>query len=83
MPHSKFPAILQPSPTPPKSLNPSSTNHSTNTKPSLWMIKYSVSIYLRTLTESVWQRSHQKMLRYLHIFLAVSFIGTVIGDLAA
>jgi hypothetical protein len=47
------------------------------------MIKYSVSIYLRTLTESVWQRSHQKMLRYLHIFLAVSFIGTVVGDLAA
>jgi hypothetical protein len=47
------------------------------------MIKYSVSIYLRTLTESVWQRSHQKMLRYLHIFLAVSFIGTVISDLAA
>lgn len=46
-------------------------------------MKYSVSIYLKTLTGSVWQRSHQKMLRYLHIFLALSFIGSVVGDLAA
>jgi hypothetical protein len=50
---------------------------------SLWMIKYSVSIYLRTLTESIWQRAHQKILRYLHIFLGISFIGVVVGDLAA
>jgi len=49
----------------------------------LWAIKYSVSMYLRSLTESVWQRSHQRLLRYLHIFLAVTFVGTVIGDLAA
>lgn len=49
----------------------------------LWAIKYSVSMYLRSLTESVWQRSHQRLLRYLHIFLAVTFVATVIGDLAA
>jgi hypothetical protein len=50
---------------------------------SLWVIKYSVSMYLRSLTESVWKRSHQRMLRYLHIFLAVTFVATIVGDLAA
>ncbi|EKD14062.1 integral membrane protein, putative [Drepanopeziza brunnea f. sp. 'multigermtubi' MB_m1] len=46
---------------------------------SLWAIKYSTSEFLRTLTDSVWQRSHQ---RYLRIFLAVTFLGTVVSDLA-
>lgn len=50
---------------------------------SLWAIKYSTSMFLRTLTESVSQRSHQRMLRYLHYFLAATFIATVIADLAA
>ncbi|KAH7409216.1 hypothetical protein BKA64DRAFT_390715 [Cadophora sp. MPI-SDFR-AT-0126] len=49
----------------------------------LWAIKYSTSMFLQTLTESVWQRSHQRMLRYLHIFLGVTFIATVISDLGA
>lgn len=40
-------------------------------------------MFLRTLTESVWRSSHQKYLRYLHIFLAVTFVGTVVGDLGA
>jgi hypothetical protein len=40
-------------------------------------------MFLRTLTESVWQRSHQKMLRYLHIFLAITFGVAVISDLVA
>ena len=40
-------------------------------------------MYLRSLTESVWQRSHQRLLRYLHIFLAVTFVATVVGDLGA
>jgi len=52
-------------------------------KTSLWAIKYSVSFFLRTLTESVWQRSHQRLLRYLHIFLAATFVATVIADLSA
>jgi hypothetical protein len=39
-------------------------------------------MFLRTLTEQVWQRSHQRLLRYLHIFLAVSFFATVVSDLA-
>lgn len=38
---------------------------------------------LRTLTESVWQRSHHRLLRYLHIFLFLTFLSTVIADLAA
>jgi len=49
----------------------------------LWAIKYSVSMFLRTLTESVWQSSHQRFLRYLHIFLAATFVATVIADLSA
>ncbi|KAH6711132.1 hypothetical protein BKA61DRAFT_110221 [Leptodontidium sp. MPI-SDFR-AT-0119] len=49
----------------------------------LWAIKYSTSMFLRTLTEAVWQRSHQRMLRYLHIFLGATFIATVISDLGA
>lgn len=48
----------------------------------LWTIKFSFSIFLRTLTESVWQRSHQKMLRWLHIILGATFVACVISDLA-
>jgi hypothetical protein len=40
-------------------------------------------MFLRTLTESVWQRSHQRLLRYLHIFLAVTFVATIVSDLGA
>jgi hypothetical protein len=40
-------------------------------------------MFLRTLTESVWQRSHQRLLRFLHIFLVVTFVATVISDLGA
>ncbi|KAI9046613.1 hypothetical protein LZ554_009356 [Drepanopeziza brunnea f. sp. 'monogermtubi'] len=47
---------------------------------SLWAIKYSTSEFLRTLTDSVWQHSHQ---RFLRVFLAVTFLGTVVSDLAA
>jgi hypothetical protein len=47
------------------------------------MIKYSVSIYLRSLTEAAGQKSHQRTLHYFHVFLVVTFAGTVIGDLAA
>ncbi|CZR58013.1 related to integral membrane protein PTH11 [Phialocephala subalpina] len=49
----------------------------------LWAIKYSTSMFLRTLTESVWQRQHQKLLRYLHIFLGLTFLATVVVDLGA
>ncbi|KAE8452506.1 hypothetical protein EG329_000409 [Mollisiaceae sp. DMI_Dod_QoI] len=49
----------------------------------LWAIKYSTSMFLRTLTESVWQRSHQRYLRYLHIFLFLTFISTIVADLGA
>ena len=52
-------------------------------KHSLWAIKYSISTFLRTLTGSTWQHSHQRLLRYLHILLAVTFVATVISDLAA
>jgi uncharacterized membrane protein len=38
-------------------------------------------MYLRSLTESVWQKSHQRMLRYLHLFLLATFIATLIGIL--
>lgn len=48
----------------------------------LWTIKYSFSVFLRTLTESVWQRSHQRMLFYLHIFLGATFVACIISDLA-
>ncbi|KAH8588364.1 hypothetical protein B0O99DRAFT_488826, partial [Bisporella sp. PMI_857] len=51
-------------------------------KISLWVMKYSVSMYLRSLTESVWQRSHQTMLRYLHAFLVLTYLATVISTLA-
>src|SRR6266536_4043257 len=54
-----------------------------NDKNSLWAIKYSVSMFLRTLTGSTWKRSHQRLLRYLHILLAITFVATVISDLAA
>lgn len=49
---------------------------------SLWTIKYSVSMFLRTLTEQVWQSFHQRLLRYLHIFLAATYLATVISVFA-
>jgi hypothetical protein len=49
---------------------------------SLWAVKYSISIFLRSLTGQIWQRFHHKLLRYLHILLAVTFLATVISDLA-
>ena len=39
-------------------------------------------MFLRTLTEAVWRNSHQRLLRYLHILLAVTFVGTVISVFA-
>ncbi|PQE31958.1 hypothetical protein CJF32_00001570 [Rutstroemia sp. NJR-2017a WRK4] len=48
----------------------------------LWAVKYSISIFLRSLTGQIWQRFHHKLLRYLHILLAVTFLATVISDLA-
>ncbi|KAM3078588.1 hypothetical protein ACMFMG_006458 [Clarireedia jacksonii] len=48
---------------------------------SLWAIKYSISIFLRSLTGQIWQRFHHKLLRYLHILLTVTFLATVISDL--
>lgn len=49
---------------------------------SLWTVKYSTSMFLRTLTESVWQRSHQRYLRYLQMFLVVTFLATVVSAIA-
>jgi hypothetical protein len=50
-------------------------------KPSLWTIKLSFSIFLRSLTASIWQQSHQKLLTWLHITLGATFVGCVISDL--
>ncbi|KAF8863941.1 hypothetical protein BDZ45DRAFT_582773 [Acephala macrosclerotiorum] len=50
---------------------------------SLWAIKYSTSMFFRTLTEAVWQRQHQKLLRCLHIFLGLTFLATIVADLGA
>ncbi|KAI9733444.1 MAG: hypothetical protein M1818_007192 [Claussenomyces sp. TS43310] len=48
----------------------------------LWTIKYSASFFLRSLTEQIWQRSHLRMLRYLHLLLGFTFLAVVISDLA-
>ncbi|RDW67614.1 hypothetical protein BP6252_09010 [Coleophoma cylindrospora] len=49
----------------------------------LWVVKYSASMFLKTLTGLVWQRSHGRILFYVHILLAATFVATVISDLAA
>lgn len=66
-----------------KSDEPTWSGHVIDEYLSLWTIKYSTSMFLRSLTESVRQKSHQKLLRYLHIFLGATFIATVIADLGA
>ncbi|KAB8304751.1 hypothetical protein EYC80_004105 [Monilinia laxa] len=48
----------------------------------IWAIKYSISIFLRSLTGQIWQRVHHKLLKYLHIALAVTFLATIISDIA-
>ncbi|EPQ65030.1 Bgt-3829 [Blumeria graminis f. sp. tritici] len=48
----------------------------------LWTIKYSISIFLQTLTAPIWKRSHQIQLRYLHVFLVVTFLMTIVATLA-
>ncbi|RFU32290.1 hypothetical protein B7463_g4033, partial [Scytalidium lignicola] len=49
----------------------------------LWAIKLSTSMFLYTLTETVWKKSHQRILWCLHGLLAATFIATIIADLAA
>jgi hypothetical protein len=55
----------------------------TDKKHSLWAIKYSTTLFLRSLTESVSLGNHRKLLHYLHIFLGLTFIATIIADLGA
>jgi len=50
---------------------------------SLWTMKYSASLFLRSMTEKIWKRSHQRILLYIHILLVVTFLAIVISDLAA
>jgi hypothetical protein len=49
---------------------------------SLWTIKYSHSIFLCNLTEQVWRTSYQRLGKYLHVLIAITFLATVISDLA-
>ncbi|RKF63509.1 putative integral membrane [Erysiphe neolycopersici] len=48
----------------------------------LWTIKYSISIFLRTLTSSIWTRLHQAYLGYLHIFLFLTLVTAIVAVLA-
>ncbi|KAI9648512.1 hypothetical protein NHQ30_003147 [Ciborinia camelliae] len=47
----------------------------------LWAVKYSISIFLRSLTGQIWQRVHHKLLKYLHIVLVVTFLATIVSDI--
>lgn len=48
----------------------------------LWTTKYSISIFLRTLTSSIWTPLHQTYLVYIHIFLFLTLITTIVTVLA-
>ncbi|KUJ15378.1 uncharacterized protein LY89DRAFT_670855 [Mollisia scopiformis] len=45
----------------------------------LWAIKYSTTLFFRTLTE----RPQKHLLKYLHIFLLLTFLATIVADLGA
>lgn len=46
------------------------------------MIKLSTSMFLYALTETVWKKSHQRILWGLHGFLGLTLLATLIADLA-
>ncbi|KAH8820806.1 hypothetical protein F5884DRAFT_61335 [Xylogone sp. PMI_703] len=48
----------------------------------LWVIKLSTSMFLYALTETVWKKSHQRILWALYGLLAATFLAVVIADLA-
>ncbi|KAA6410525.1 MAG: integral membrane [Lasallia pustulata] len=48
----------------------------------LWVAKFTVSEFLKRLTEQVWRRSYQIGLQFIRWFLVLTFIGVVIATLS-
>lgn len=48
----------------------------------IWMAKYTVSEFLKRLTERFWKRGYEWGLRVIRIFLVVTFVAVVIATLA-
>ena len=51
-------------------------------KCSLWIAKFTVSEFLKRLTNQVWKRSYELGLQIIRYFLAVTFVAVVIATLA-
>lgn len=49
---------------------------------SLWVAKFTVSEFLKRLTQQVWRRSYQIGLQFIRWFLVLTFIGVVIATLS-
>lgn len=48
---------------------------------SIWTAKFTVSEYLKRLTQTVWTGFHERMLDFIRIFLVVTFFAVVIATL--
>lgn len=54
----------------------------TNRHESLWIAKFTISEFLKRLTNQVWKRSYERGLQFIRWFLVVTFIAVVIATLA-
>ena len=48
----------------------------------LWMLKLTITEFFKRLTINIWTRSHERMLQIIRWFLLLTFLATVIADLA-
>ncbi|KAF2233138.1 hypothetical protein EV356DRAFT_432121, partial [Viridothelium virens] len=48
----------------------------------IWTAKFTVSEFLKRLTDTMWRKSYETGLRFIRIFLVITFLITVIADLA-
>ncbi|KAL9089639.1 MAG: hypothetical protein Q9165_005671 [Trypethelium subeluteriae] len=48
----------------------------------IWTAKFTVSEFLKRLTDTMWRKSYETGLRFIRIFLVITFLVTVIADLA-
>lgn len=52
------------------------------TRASIWMAKFTVSVFLRRLTQCFWKKDYEWDLRGIRIFLVVTFVMVLIATLA-
>ncbi|CZT09997.1 related to integral membrane protein PTH11 [Rhynchosporium agropyri] len=48
----------------------------------LWMLKFTITEFFKRLTINIWTRSHERMLQIIRWVLLLTFLATIVADLA-